>query len=103
VVIATAATAIMTAVFAIIDNISIALAASILFGMGWVAALTSLSSSAQVALLDWVRARGLSVYLMLDDSGQRRLGSGRRPLFDQSLVASVRCRYAARGPACMAG
>jgi MFS family permease len=74
VAIATAATAIMTAVFAIIDNISIALAASILFGMGWVAALTSLSGSAQVALPDWVRARGLSVYLMIM-FGSMTLGS----------------------------
>lgn len=63
--IATVVTAITTAVFALVGSIPIALAASALFGIGWVMALASLAGSAQVALPDWVRARGLSVYLMV--------------------------------------
>ena len=34
-------------------------------GMGWICVLTSLHLSAQTALPDWVRARGLSVNLMI--------------------------------------
>ena len=33
------------------------------FGAGWIAVLSTLNVSAQIALPDWVRARGLSVYL----------------------------------------
>src|SRR5262249_28665921 len=35
---------------------------SLLAGVSWVGVVTSLNISAQVALPDWVRARGLSVY-----------------------------------------
>ncbi|MDN5869939.1 MAG: MFS transporter [Nitrococcus sp.] len=74
VAIATGGTAIMTAVFAVVSNVPIALAASVAFGMGWIAALASLAGSAQVALPDWVRARGLSVYMMVM-FGSMTLGS----------------------------
>ena len=40
----------------------IALVASIIAGTSWIAALATLSVSAQVALPDWVRGRGLAVY-----------------------------------------
>ncbi len=40
----------------------IALAASVIAGASWIGALATLSVSAQVALPDWVRARGLALY-----------------------------------------
>jgi len=39
-----------------------ALAASLIAGASWIAALATLSVSAQVALPDWVRGRGLALY-----------------------------------------
>ena len=41
---------------------TIALAGSAIAGASWIAALATLSVSAQVALPDWVRARGLALY-----------------------------------------
>jgi MFS family permease len=40
-----------------------ALAASIVAGLSWIAALATLNVSAQVALPDWVRGRGLAIYV----------------------------------------
>ena len=40
-----------------------AVAASIVAGVCWIAALSSLNVSAQLALPDWVRARGLAMYV----------------------------------------
>jgi hypothetical protein len=42
-----------------------ALSAAVLGGLGWIAVLTSLNVSAQTALPDWVRARGLAISLMV--------------------------------------
>jgi MFS family permease len=42
-----------------------ALPASVLGGIGWITVLTSLNVSAQTALPDWVRARGLAIALMV--------------------------------------
>lgn len=52
----------------------VAMAASLLGGIGWIAMLTSLNVSAQTALPDWVRARGLAVFLMVF-SGSMAAGS----------------------------
>ncbi len=41
------------------------IAASFLAGLGWIAVLTSLNLSAQTALPNWVRARGLAISLMV--------------------------------------
>ncbi len=41
---------------------AIAVAASLIAGASWIAALATLGVSAQVALPEWVRARGLAVY-----------------------------------------
>ncbi|MEM9879399.1 MAG: MFS transporter [Pseudomonadota bacterium] len=41
------------------------LAGALLAGVSWIAVLTSLNVSAQTALPNWVRARGLSVFLMV--------------------------------------
>ena len=40
-----------------------AVAASVVAGVCWIAALSSLNVSAQLALPDWVRARGLAMYV----------------------------------------
>jgi predicted MFS family arabinose efflux permease/quinol monooxygenase YgiN len=44
---------------------AIALVASVFAGASWIAALAILSVSAQVALPDWVRGRGLALYTMV--------------------------------------
>ncbi|MGQ3296851.1 MFS transporter [Reyranella sp.] len=44
---------------------TMALPASVLGGLGWITVLTSLNVSAQTALPNWVRARGLAITLMV--------------------------------------
>ncbi len=44
---------------------AMALPASVLGGLGWITVLTSLNVSAQTALPNWVRARGLAIALMV--------------------------------------
>ena len=44
---------------------AMALPASVLGGLGWITVLTSLNVSAQTALPNWVRARGLAITLMV--------------------------------------
>lgn len=61
---ATVVTAVMTGMFATVASETVAFVASFVFGIGWISALASLAVSAQVALPDWVRARGMSIYLM---------------------------------------
>ena len=53
-----------TAVMAFAPNIYIAVPAMLLNGMAWICCANSLSVSAQLALPDWVRARGMSMYQM---------------------------------------
>jgi MFS family permease len=59
----TLGTALVLAVFATVDNQKVAILVSALAGMSWIAVLSSLHVSAQTALPDWVRARGLSFFL----------------------------------------
>lgn len=47
------------------DSTAAAAPAAVLGGLGWIAVLTSLNVSAQTALPDWVRARGLAISLMV--------------------------------------
>jgi MFS family permease len=63
VVAATAGTAVAMLLFAVAREPVAALAASVLAGVSWIAALATLNVSAQMALPGWVRGRGLSVYL----------------------------------------
>src|SRR5580700_3563520 len=56
-------TALATALFALARHPSIAIAASFIAGASWIAAVSSLNVSAQVALPDWVRGRGLAMYV----------------------------------------
>lgn len=46
-------------------SVVIAVPAAFLGGLGWIAVLTSLNVSAQTALPNWVRARGLSIQIMV--------------------------------------
>lgn len=51
------------AVFALLREPLVAMAASVLAGVSWIAVISTLNVSAQTALPDWVRARGLSVFV----------------------------------------
>ncbi len=50
-------------IVALARNEALAIAAAVLAGASWIAVLSSLNVSAQTALPDWVRARGLSIFL----------------------------------------
>jgi hypothetical protein len=56
-------TAIALLLFGLARNPATAIAASVLAGISWIAVLSSLSVSAQFALPEWVRGRGLAVYM----------------------------------------
>ena len=60
---ATIATSVATALFALAHDAVTAVAASLLAGASWIVALSSLNVSAQVALPEWVRGRGLAMYV----------------------------------------
>ncbi len=62
---ATVATALATTLFGIAHHASVAFAASVLAGASWIAGVSSLNVSAQVALPEWVRGRGLSMYVTI--------------------------------------
>ena len=53
-----------TAVVAVAPNAWVAVPAMFLGGMAWITTANSLSVSAQLALPDWVRARGMATYQM---------------------------------------
>lgn len=59
----TGGTALVLTVLALVPLPAAAVGASFLAGVSWIAVLSSLNVSAQVALPDWVRARGLSVFI----------------------------------------
>jgi MFS family permease len=60
---ATLATSVATGLFAVAHDSVTAVAASLIAGASWIAALSSLNVSAQVALAEWVRGRGLAMYV----------------------------------------
>jgi MFS family permease len=60
---ATVATSVATGLFALAHDPETGIAASLLAGASWIVALSSLNVSAQVALPEWVRGRGLSIYV----------------------------------------
>ncbi len=72
--IGTIGTAIALVILAMSANALALMAAALLGGLSWIAVLTSLNVSAQLALPDWVRARGLAVFLMVF-FGSMALGS----------------------------
>ena len=59
---------------ATVPNEIVAIAASALAGLSWIIVLSSLNVSAQTSLPDWVRARGLSIFLTVF-FGSMSLGS----------------------------
>ena len=63
VAVGTLGSALVLMAFALLSDPYAAAAASLLAGASWIAALSSLMVSAQTALPNWVRARGLSVFL----------------------------------------
>jgi predicted MFS family arabinose efflux permease len=56
-------TALATALFAFARHPAIAIVASLIAGASWIAAVSMLNVSAQVALPEWVRGRGLAMYV----------------------------------------
>jgi MFS family permease len=56
-------TALALLLFGVARNLGTGLAASLLAGISWIATLSSLNVSAQLALPEWVRGRGLAVYV----------------------------------------
>lgn len=56
-------TAVTLALFALARDVATGLAASLIAGVSWIAALSSLNVSAQVALPDWVRGRGIAIFV----------------------------------------
>ena len=59
----TLATSIATGLFAIAQQAWMAVLASVIAGLAWIVSLSSLNISAQTSLPDWVRGRGLAVYV----------------------------------------
>ncbi|MDP4075749.1 MFS transporter [Acidovorax sp. A1169] len=53
-----------TGVMAVAPNVYVAVPAMLVGGMAWITTANSLSVSAQLALPNWVRARGMSIYQM---------------------------------------
>lgn len=65
---AVAGTGLIMAIFLFVALVKVeapVVVACFLFGSGWITTLSTLNISAQMALPDWVKARGLSVYLMV--------------------------------------
>lgn len=61
----TLGTAAVTAYFAIAQSQLLAVVTSFAFGISWILVLASVNVSAQQALPEWVRARGLAVFMMV--------------------------------------
>ncbi len=60
---ATLATAASMTLFAFAHNLAVGAIASLIAGASWIAAISSLNVSAQISLPEWVRGRGLAVYI----------------------------------------
>ncbi len=71
---ATAGTALSSMMFSYGGHTVISVAAGFTGGVSWIIAVSSLNISAQMALPDWVRARGLAIYQMVVFGGMT-LGS----------------------------
>jgi MFS family permease len=61
---ATLLQSVATGIIAVAPNVWVAVLAMLINGMAWITCANSLSVSAQLALPDWVRARGMSMYQM---------------------------------------
>ena len=56
--------AVMSCVVVLVPEIWVALPAMVVLGMAWISVANSLAVAAQMAMPDWVRARGMSIYQM---------------------------------------
>jgi len=63
VAVGTIGTALALVLFGVARSSATALAASLLAGAAWIVVLSTLNVSAQVALPEWVRARGLAIFM----------------------------------------
>jgi predicted MFS family arabinose efflux permease len=70
---ASAGTAVALALFGLAHEPVVALIASFSAGISWIAVVATLNVSAQVSLPDWVRGRGLAMYITVF-SGAMTLG-----------------------------
>jgi len=59
----TAGTAVAMILFGLARGLPVAIVASLVAGISWISVLSSLNVSAQVAIPEWVRARGLAVFV----------------------------------------
>lgn len=57
--------AVVMVTLALLPNNMVALAGAFVAGISWICVLSTVNVSAQTSLPDWVRARGLSVYMMV--------------------------------------
>lgn len=57
------ASALATALFGLAHGPALAVAAALVAGTSWITSVSSLNVSAQIALPEWVRGRGLAVYI----------------------------------------
>ena len=64
VIIGTVLHAALSCVVVLVPEIWVALPAMVVLGMAWISVANSLAVAAQVAMPDWVRARGMSIYQM---------------------------------------
>lgn len=74
VMLGTFGTALVLAALALLPSAVVAIIAGLVAGASWIAVLSSLNVAAQSALPDWVRARGLAIFLTVF-SGAMSLGS----------------------------
>jgi MFS family permease len=93
--------ALATAIVAFAPNVYVAVPAMFLAGAAWISTANSLSVSAQFALPDWVRARGMSIYQMAIMGGS---AAGAAVWGQVATIASVQTSLAAAavsGAICM--
>jgi MFS family permease len=64
VVVGTVVHAAVSSLVVLVPNPWLALPAMVVVGMAWISVVNSLTVSAQMAMPDWVRARGMSIYQM---------------------------------------
>ena len=97
VAVASIMTGVATALFAVAHGPLTAIAASLLAGASWICAVSSLNVSAQVSLPDWVRGRGLAMYVTvmfgaLSGGNSRRPGASQRHSSSQAPARFSQCR-----------
>ncbi len=90
-----------TAVVAVAPNAWVAVPAMVLNGVAWITCANSLSVSAQLALPDWVRARGMSMYQMAIMGGSALGAALWGQIATVSTVPAALVVAAVSGVACM--